>query len=56
MRAGLTRKALETYCLLICLCLKDDSFWLAGLIMASEGLTYVPLLLRYCVSEMYYLR
>lgn len=28
-----------TYCcLLICLCLKPTSFWLAGLMMASEGL------------------
>jgi hypothetical protein len=29
-----------TYDLFICLCLKPESFWLAGLMMASEGDTY----------------
>lgn len=36
--------AFQTYCLLICLCLKEESFWLAGLMMLSEGLTYRGLL------------
>ena len=34
----------QTYCLLICLCLKEESFWVSGLMMLSEGLTYRGLL------------
>ena len=34
-----------THCLLICLCLKPASFWLAGLRIASDGEMYVPLAL-----------
>ena len=30
----------STHDLFICLCLKPESFWLAGLMMASEGETY----------------
>jgi len=34
----------STYCcFVICLCLNPASFWLAGLMIASEGLMYAPL-------------
>ena len=34
-----SKEVLRVTHLLICLCLNEDSFWLAGLMMASEGLT-----------------
>jgi hypothetical protein len=47
VRAKRARRVESLPFLLICLCLNEDSFWLAGLMMLSEGLTYRGLL-RIC--------
>lgn len=40
----------KTHDLFICLCLKPESFWLAGLMIASEGDTYALLGWLSCAS------